>query len=486
MFEVIGFRVWCVGVVRRVLSAVLAVLVVSALLVGVGGAVGRVSGLCGVDGAAGRLTGVSSGGSTVQTRTYQPEGRLRSVVAGTATSLLDWDPAGGDVAELVGVQTGANAVGLFGAPTGLGGVKSGVAVSGLGQDWFGSVKSGVLAASTTGYDAWGKPNTAYSSWVPKLGYRGEVTTGPLTHLRARDYQASTAVFTTVDPLEQLPGSTVTANRYGYVLNQPTMLVDPSGKTAEDDCSRHPDTWQQDAANGFGGFLEGMTFGHADDLLGLIGAEDKWCGRTDTARAWGVGGKVFGAVVVAAVAAPVAGAVVAAFPVAGPLVLGAGAVVGGLTVGRSVGDCVEGVVDDKTDQAWEACGDFAAAVAGTAVGAWATRGTIKPGPTPNTTAATDAGSGAESAVMGRNLGRQLASEQQVGEAGTALAGAGTSTELRAASRLADQYGGSASDWAKMGGSSYRGADGLQFETHWYENIPTGQRVEFKTKITGGAP
>lgn len=101
-------------------------------------------------------------------------------------------------------------------------------------------------------------------------------------------------------------------------------------------------------------------------------------------------------------------------------------------------------------------------------------------------ATEAGSGAESAVAGRVLGRQLASEQQVGEAGTAMAGAGTSTELRAASRLADQYGGSASDWAKIGGSSYRGADGLQFETHWYENIRTGQRVEFKTKITGGAP
>ena len=66
-------------------------------------------------------------------------------------------------------------------------------------------------------------------------------------------------------------------------------------------------------------------------------------------------------------------------------------------------------------------------------------------------ATEAGSGAESAVAGRNLGRQLASEEQVGEAGTAMAGAGTSTELRVASRLADQYGGSASDWAKVGGS-----------------------------------
>jgi len=101
-------------------------------------------------------------------------------------------------------------------------------------------------------------------------------------------------------------------------------------------------------------------------------------------------------------------------------------------------------------------------------------------------ATNSGGLADDVVASRNLGRQLASEQQVGEAGTAMAGAGTSTELRAASRLADRYGGAASDWAKMGSSSYRGADGLQFETHWYENISTGQRLEFKTKITGGAP
>jgi hypothetical protein len=96
------------------------------------------------------------------------------------------------------------------------------------------------------------------------------------------------------------------------------------------------------------------------------------------------------------------------------------------------------------------------------------------------------SGAESAMAGRNLGRQLASEQQLGEAGTAIAGAGTNTVLRGAPRLVDQYGGAAGDWAKMGGSSYRGADGFQFETHWYQNVRTGERFEFKPKITGGGP
>ena len=87
----------------------------------------------------------------------------------------------------------------------------------------------------------------------------------------------------------------------------------------------------------------------------------------------------------------------------------------------------------------------------------------------------------SAIAGRDLGRQLASEQQASEIGRALAGAGTTTKLRAADRLAQQYGGAAEDWAKMGSSSYRGSDGFQSETHWYENRLTGQRVEFKTKL-----
>jgi len=97
------------------------------------------------------------------------------------------------------------------------------------------------------------------------------------------------------------------------------------------------------------------------------------------------------------------------------------------------------------------------------------------------AAETASSGAESAIAGRNLARQLASEQQMADVGTPLAGAGTGTKLRAAERLAADYGGAAGDWAKMGSSSYRGADGFQFETHWYENVLTGARFEFKTKF-----
>ena len=98
-------------------------------------------------------------------------------------------------------------------------------------------------------------------------------------------------------------------------------------------------------------------------------------------------------------------------------------------------------------------------------------------------ATEAASDATSSLSGTNLGRRLASEQQLGEAGTSLAGAGSKpyTPLRASEGLAENYGGNAADWSKMGSSSYRGADGRVFETHWYENAVTGVKTEFKTKF-----
>ena len=81
-----------------------------------------------------------------------------------------------------------------------------------------------------------------------------------------------------------------------------------------------------------------------------------------------------------------------------------------------------------------------------------------------------------------LQKQLASEAQMTETGHVISGKGVDENLRAASRLASQYGGNESDWAKMGSSSYSAWDGTQFETHWYKNFETGLSTEFKTKIT----
>jgi len=91
--------------------------------------------------------------------------------------------------------------------------------------------------------------------------------------------------------------------------------------------------------------------------------------------------------------------------------------------------------------------------------------------------------ARSATAGVKLARSLASREQMSGPGRAIIGAGTNRTLRAADRLAEHYGGRAGEWAKMASRSHTGRDGFTFETHWYENVRTGLRVEQKTKLGG---
>jgi RHS repeat-associated protein len=112
---------------------------------------------------------------------------------------------------------------------------------------------------------------------------------------------------------------------------------------------------------------------------------------------------------------------------------------------------------------------AAAARGSGAGANAAKG-----------AATDA----ESAVNGLKLNKALASQAQMGEVGTTMAGAGARVPYRDAARVAKEHGGNAADWVKKSSSSHTARDGATFETHWVENGQTGQRVEFKTKLPGG--
>ncbi len=95
----------------------------------------------------------------------------------------------------------------------------------------------------------------------------------------------------------------------------------------------------------------------------------------------------------------------------------------------------------------------------------------------------ANTGAQSVVSGTRLNLRLASEQQIGETGTPIIGAGTDRALlpQTTGRLTRQYGGIADDWAKMTSSSYTARNGFTIETHWYENLSNGLRVEPKTKF-----
>ncbi|UZN08761.1 hypothetical protein M5D10_07470 [Leptospira santarosai] len=78
-----------------------------------------------------------------------------------------------------------------------------------------------------------------------------------------------------------------------------------------------------------------------------------------------------------------------------------------------------------------------------------------------------------------MNKSLASEAQMKDKGKAII---ESDKLERAGNLAKEYGGESKDWAKMTSKSYTAKDGTKFETHWYENSSTGQRVEPKTKLS----
>lgn len=98
---------------------------------------------------------------------------------------------------------------------------------------------------------------------------------------------------------------------------------------------------------------------------------------------------------------------------------------------------------------------------------------------STSAGARAGSSsAKLSTDGVNLTQKLASEAQMSQAGRIIM-----RDLHSGPRLAQQYGGKATDWVKKTSSPFS-KNGKMFETHWYENLSTGQRVEFKTKLIQG--
>jgi hypothetical protein len=85
-----------------------------------------------------------------------------------------------------------------------------------------------------------------------------------------------------------------------------------------------------------------------------------------------------------------------------------------------------------------------------------------------------------------LEMQLASEAQVAELlmsrGKTMAGAGVRRQIDDLARILQEYGGRASDWAKITSSPYRTRSGGLLETHAYEDLATGDVVELKSVLT----
>ena len=89
--------------------------------------------------------------------------------------------------------------------------------------------------------------------------------------------------------------------------------------------------------------------------------------------------------------------------------------------------------------------------------------------------------ASSSTSGLKLNKQLASQQQLGEQGTVIAGGDSGTVLRKAEAMAKQYGGDPSDYVKKKSSVHTASDGTTRRIHWEENVKTGQRYNQKTKL-----
>jgi RHS repeat-associated protein len=83
------------------------------------------------------------------------------------------------------------------------------------------------------YDVFGALRDSSGSQANDFTFAGEQVDGStgLQYLRARYYDTATGRFVGRDPLEGIVGLPASQNRYGYVLSNPTNLLDPSGLCA---------------------------------------------------------------------------------------------------------------------------------------------------------------------------------------------------------------------------------------------------------------
>jgi RHS repeat-associated protein len=181
---------------------------------------------------------------STQTRSYDGDGRLRSATTnqthvGTAPLNLTWDPTT-SIPTLIDVANGADRATLFGAGARKDGFLTGLGAQALAQDAQGSVIGPsssplpTLAARSRTYGAFGHARDHDPGLLPRLGYRGELTTGDLVYLQTRDYDSVVGAFTTPDRLDGVDGTTTVAYRYNYADNDPLNRVDPRGEFSVDD------------------------------------------------------------------------------------------------------------------------------------------------------------------------------------------------------------------------------------------------------------
>lgn len=201
-------------------------------------------------GALATVTDTRPGAVRTTTRATDGDGTLRGLstvepLGATHSAHLTWDTATA-VPQIATATTAGADVNL------VNGVGRAFAVRGGQADVFAHDAHGsTLAlgdtadlARSAAYDEFGKaadgPATSLFDEVAGttatgagdvsalFGYRGELTVNGLVNLRARDYATGLGRFTTVDPLDGVPGETTVTNPYHYANNDPLNQVDPLG------------------------------------------------------------------------------------------------------------------------------------------------------------------------------------------------------------------------------------------------------------------
>ena len=225
----------------------------------------------------GQLAALNLPGGEAQLRAYNPDDALDTIVNAdggvTDTYQLDWDTSTG-IAELVsfnlqtlsgGTTTNASSATVRGPGAPWAASQEGSTLVDLAVDIHGSpiTSTANTLAQDDEYNVWGEPGRAPTLPV-KLGYRGELATNDLLHLRARDYQPAVGQFTAADPLDGVNGTSVRNSPYHYTNNNPLNLVDPTGMRPDDcDASFSPflcqvDRWAKANHHNINGFAIGFA------------------------------------------------------------------------------------------------------------------------------------------------------------------------------------------------------------------------------------
>jgi trimeric autotransporter adhesin len=187
--------------------------------------------------AAAHLVGVTTTPGAAVTYTYDGDGNRVSKTAGANVTQYLWDPAGAYPHLAIERSSGGTLIRRYLYGDGLVAFQTPTATYFAHLDPQGSVaelsdSTGAIVAAYH-YDGFGNVTTTGSNAPANpILFQGQFLDGDtgLYDMRARNYDPATGRFTQRDPVSTPPGAAV-VSPYVFVADRPTVLTDPTGRTA---------------------------------------------------------------------------------------------------------------------------------------------------------------------------------------------------------------------------------------------------------------